>query len=215
MRGQLHVADDRLGAETELISRWKRNGVETPKENLILVGTNQEASALNKRVQTERLNSGKLKGEGLLLGSTSIHQGDRVLFTRNSKLYGVKNGTLGTVEQIDHKKARITARLDDGSQVRIDTAHYEHVKLGYAVTTHKAQGMTAENTYILVGGSMQDREMSYVQISRARGQTTLFTDKLEAGENLAELSREMNYSRQKELAVTVASKTNNQQSLTR
>lgn len=217
MRGQLHVAEDRKSAEAELISRWKHKGVERPKENLILVGTNQEASTLNKSAQAERMERGKLEGEGLLLGSTSIHEGDRVLFTRNSRMYGVKNGSLGTVEQIDHNKSRITARLDDGSRVLIDTAHYEHVKLGYAVTTHKAQGMTAENTYILVGGAMQDREMSYVQVSRARGETTLFTDKLEAGENLAELSREMNHSRQKELAVSVISKNNNQkhQSLTR
>ena len=63
--------------------------------------------------------------------------------------------------------------------------------------------MTAENTFILAGGSMQDRELSYVQASRAKGVTRFYTDKLEAGENLTQLSRSMSISHQKDLASDV------------
>lgn len=47
---------------------------------------------------------------------------------------------------------------------------------------------------------MQDKEMSYVQVSRAKGKTQIFTDKTEAGENLTALLRKMGKSRQKDLA---------------
>jgi ATP-dependent exoDNAse (exonuclease V) alpha subunit len=80
---------------------------------------------------------------------------------------------------------------------------YEHVRLGYAVTTHRAQGITVDNAYVLAGGSMQDRELSYVQMSRARDNTRIYIDKLEAGENLKEMVLTMERSRAKELALDV------------
>lgn len=47
---------------------------------------------------------------------------------------------------------------------------------------------------------MQDRELAYVQASRARGETRIYIDRLEAGHTLAALSQRMNVSHQKELA---------------
>jgi ATP-dependent exoDNAse (exonuclease V) alpha subunit len=77
---------------------------------------------------------------------------------------------------------------------------YAHLKLGYALTTHKAQGATTENAYVLLGGPSQDRELSYVQASRARGTTRFFLGKLEAGEDLRDLCKQMERSRQKDLS---------------
>ena len=122
------------------------------------------------------------------------------MFTKNSRALGLRNGQLGTIERVDTATNRLKAKLDNGKSVNISLSEYEHIKLGYAVTTHKSQGMTAKNTYILVGGAMQDKEMSYVQVSRAKGKTQIFTDKTEAGENLTALLRKMGKSRQKDLA---------------
>ena len=47
---------------------------------------------------------------------------------------------------------------------------------------------------------MTDRELSYVQISRARGTTRVFVDEAAAGERLADLARAMTTSHQQELA---------------
>lgn len=130
----------------------------------------------------------------------TLHEGDRVLFTRNSRIYGVRNGHLGTVETIDRTWNTLTARLDEGERVTVPLSRYQDVKLGYAITTHKGQGVTVENAYALVGGAMQDRELSYVQMSRTRGETRLYTDRNEAGDDLTDLARQMSKSRQKELA---------------
>ena len=83
-------------------------------------------------------------------------------------------------------------RIDSGRLVSVPLDDYDHVKLGYAVTTHKSQGMTTRNAYILTDESMQDKELSYVQTSRARGVTRLFTTQMEAGlehERLSKLNR--------------------------
>jgi hypothetical protein len=47
---------------------------------------------------------------------------------------------------------------------------------------------------------MQDKELSYVQASRARGVTQLFTTQMEAGPEHERLSRMMSKSHQKQLA---------------
>ena len=203
-RGQLQVLDTPIQAKEQLLSDWQKAGVEKPQENLILVGTNSDARALNEKAQLKRFTAGKLGEESIQVGNERLFTGDRVLFTRNSRLHGVRNGQLGTIEALDGPKNSLTAKLDNGQKVKINIGDYEHIKLGYAVTTHKSQGMTAKNTYVLAGGPMQDRELSYVQVSRAKGMTQIYTDKIEAGENLTSLSRQMATSRQKDLAIAVA-----------
>jgi len=132
------------------------------------------------------------------------------MFSRNSRAYGVRNGQLATVQSVDTARNRLKAKLDNGKQVNISLEDYNHIKLGYAVTTHKSQGLTAKNSYILAGAAIQDREMSYVQVSRAKGKTQIYTDKIEAGDNLTSLSRQMSKSRQKDLARDVLKKVQRQ-----
>lgn len=204
-RGLLSISENREGACKALLKDWKEQGIQRPEENIILVGTNSEAKRLNEQAQLERFSAGKLGSESIKIGNERAFIGDRILFTRNSRMYGVRNGQLATVEAVDRQKDQIRARLDNGSLVKIDLGSYEFVKLGYAVTTHKSQGMTAKNAYILAGGSMQDREFSYVQVSRAQKRTRIYTDRLEAGEQLEGLTRQMSTSRQKNLATEVLS----------
>jgi Ti-type conjugative transfer relaxase TraA len=210
-RGQLKVLDTPDEAKTQLISDWEKSGVAKPEENLILVGTNLEAKSINEKAQLKRFSAGKLGEDSVQIGSERAFAGDRVLFTKNSRDYGVRNGQLATVEGIDSRRNILEAKLDNGKKVNINLNDYNHIKLGYAVTTHKSQGMTANNTYILAGGSMQDREMSYVQVSRAKGKTQIYTDKLEAGENLTSLANQMSKSRQKDLATDVLGKVKRQE----
>lgn len=210
-RGQLFVSDTPKEAKAKLMDDWSRQGIERPSENLILVGTNLEARDMNEKAQLKRFSADKLGKDSVAIGSERAFSGDRIMFSRNSRVHGVRNGQLATVESVDVARNRLKARLDNGKQVNISLEDYDHIKLGYAVTTHKSQGMTAKNTYILAGGAMQDREMSYVQVSRAKGKTQIYTDKIEAGDNLTSLSRQMSKSRQKDLASDVLSKVKRQE----
>jgi ATP-dependent exoDNAse (exonuclease V) alpha subunit len=126
------------------------------------------------------------------------------MFLKNNKAIGVNNGETGTVLRISALLSfqSVTVKLDDGSKVTVPLKDYQHMTLGYACTTHKGQGSTVERAYVLAGGKMQDRELSLVQISRARTSTRIYTDEREAGKDLRELARQMEEERQKTLAMT-------------
>jgi Ti-type conjugative transfer relaxase TraA len=200
-RGLLTVADTKSQARTALLQEWqKASGLEKPEHNLILAASNKDAATINREAQVLRKNSRELGRLFLTAGGERFHKADRILFTKNSGPRGVRNGQIGTVTHVDCIASTLYVKLDNGRKVQVPVKEYSHVKLGYAVTTHKAQGMTAENAFILTDASMQDKELSYVQTSRARGTTRLFTTKAEAGPDLKDLSKRMQESHQKGLA---------------
>ena len=72
------------------------------RSRIILTHTNDEVRALNEAAR-ERLRAAGDLGEDVRLtaerGARSFARGDRVMFLRNERGLGVKNGSLGTVEQ--------------------------------------------------------------------------------------------------------------------
>jgi len=203
-QGALDVAPDREDAKQHLLAAWSSKGIESPKENLILCGQNIDAVGINRAAQERRAAAGALSEKALPVGQEDFHEGDRILFTRNKYGLGVKNGDLGTVRVVNEILGTLTVDLDSGHSRTFSPQACNDVKLGYAVTTHKAQGMTATNAFILTDEFMQDRELSYVQASRAKSKTRIFTTRMEAGDALEELARRMAKSHEKELATTQA-----------
>jgi conjugative relaxase-like TrwC/TraI family protein len=212
-RGLVGVAADRAAAMRELVAAWRPGGAADPERHLIFAGTNEEASRLNRLCQAERRDTGLVAGVGVAVGGDLVQGGDRVLFTRNCKSVGVKNGSLGTVATADPALQTLRVRLDGGPEVIVPLDTYAHVRLGYAVTTHKGQGVTVDHAYVLAGGSMTDRELAYVQLSRARSTTRVFVDRAAAGEHLGDLASAMEKSRPQELAHDVAARADNPNSL--
>ena len=212
-RGCFTIAPDREAAQRALINAWAEDGVKKPEQHVIFAGTRAEAKALNGLAQAERQRAGKLGFRSLDVGGDRVHEKDRVLFTKNSQVLGVQNGTTGTVRGVDAAAQSLQVRLDDGRETLIPCREYSDLQLGYALTTHKGQGMTVKNSYILCGGSMTDRELSYVQASRATDRTRFFTEKIlvwnpdtqqREEATLSELGRRMSQSRQKDLAHDVS-----------
>ncbi|MBX3438894.1 MAG: AAA family ATPase [Planctomycetaceae bacterium] len=198
-RGLLTVTESREEAMRSLVHDW-HGQVTSPRDALIFAGTRYETTILNRLCQETRLEACENIGDSLTVNGTRFFTGDRVLLTRNNSALLVRNGNMGTVVGVDAAKGYLRVELDNGFQVTIDTAVYPHLSLGYAVTTHKGQGQTVEAAYILAGGSMTDRELSYVQGSRARGDTRLYTDAASAGPAFSELVRNMQTSRAKDMA---------------
>jgi conjugative relaxase-like TrwC/TraI family protein len=198
--GFVAIAKDREGAQEALIGAWCERGLKRPQEHVIFTSTREEANLLNRRIQQERRKAGRLGALSITVGDTEFRIGDRVAFLRNHRTLGVENGMLGTIKFVEPITRNLMVRLDDGRLVGVPLLRYTDIALGYAITTHKGQGATVENAYILMGGRMQDQEMSYVQLSRARGETRIFVDEHEAGKELKDLVKQMGTSRRKELA---------------
>lgn len=199
-RGFLHVAESKDEAIARLIEAW-HEGSARPQETLILAGTRSDVSILNRLAQSARLEAGRLDASSSAsVGGVSIYVGDRVTFEETRKGAGITKGDQGTVESVAGRGNSLRVRLDSGDRVSVDLESYQKLPLGYASTTHRAQGATARRAYVLIGGGMQDREISYVQASRASEQTLLFGSKVELGESLATIAKQMERSRRKTMA---------------
>ncbi len=167
--GAVHAAQTREQAHEDLIDRWDRDRQEAPEHSrIILTHTNAEVRALNEGARERMREAGDLGDDVRLTverGESSFASGDRVMFLQNERGLGVKNGTLGTIEQVSARS--MTVRTDDGRDVGFDLKDYNRIDHGYAATIHKAQGMTVDRAHVLATPGM-DAHGSYVALSRHR-----------------------------------------------
>ena len=167
--GMVHAAPTREQARDDLIDRWDRERQASPDQSrIILTHTNDEVRELNEAAR-ERMRAAGDLGDDVRItverGERSFANGDRVVFLRNERGLGVKNGTLGTVEQVGERS--MSVRIDDGRGVSFDLKDYDRIDHGYAATIHKAQGMTVDRTHVLATPGL-DAHGSYVALSRHR-----------------------------------------------
>ena len=192
--GHVHAAITREAARTDLIGRWDRDRKESPTASrIILTHTNDEVQSLNAAARNCLRRSGEL-GKDVTLsveqGERTFAAGDRVMFGRNERSLGVKNGSLGIVQNVS--AARMAVLLDDGRSVAFDIKDYATIDHGYAATIHKAQGVTVDRVHVLATPGL-DRHAAYVALSRHRDSVSLhygqddFTDR---GKLIATLSRD-------------------------
>jgi ATP-dependent exoDNAse (exonuclease V) alpha subunit len=105
--------------------------------------------------------------------------GDRIQFTAPEKSLGVANRDLAVIESIS-PDGPITARSEDNRLIEFNAAEHRHFDHGYALTSHSAQGLTAErvliNADIGVHPDLLNSRFGYVSVSRASNEATVFTD---------------------------------------
>ena len=173
-KGMVHAADTREQARAELVDGWDRaRQAEPDKTRIILTHTNAEVQSLNGEARDRLRASGHL-GDDVTVkaerGERQFATGDRIMFLRNERGMGVKNGTLATIERVSLEGMAV--RLHDGRGVAFDTKDYAHVDHGYAATFHKSQGVTVDRAHILATPGM-DRHSAYVGMSRHRDDVQL------------------------------------------
>ena len=167
--GMVHAAETREAARGELVDRWDAQRLADPdKTRIILTHTNAEVRDLNLAARDRLRDAGEL-GAGVRVsaerGAREFASGDRIMFLKNERGLGVKNGTLGKVERVSPDSMAV--RLDDGRRVAFDLKDYAHVDHGYAATIHKSQGVTVDQAHVLATPGM-DRHSAYVGMSRHR-----------------------------------------------
>ncbi len=210
---RLHITETKDEAPARLVRDWMYGRTEKLADTLILAGTKGETKKLNELAQAARRDNGETGFRFAKVAGQKLFEGDRVLFEENRAALGVANGDFGSIEHIAvgviPGSSTITVRLDRterkglfdrSARATFKVSEYDHLALGYAVTTHKAQGATVDQTFVLAETIMQDRELSYVQMSRAREDAHIYVSQADAGEDNCELVRQMERSRPQEIA---------------
>ena len=162
--GRIHVAESVPERRAEVVAEHARledRGVDA----VILAQRRDEVAALNELARAKAVEAGRVHGPTLTVDGKEYQAGDRVLCLTNDRGNGVSNGTRGTVVAVDVERQTLTLERGDHRQVVIDTTRYDAIDRGYAMTVHKAQGMTAE-VALLVGSDGATREWTYTAMSR-------------------------------------------------
>jgi len=154
--------------------------VQRGRDALLICDTTEMADALNQRIHRDRIDGKAATVTGARRQQIGV--GDLIISRRNDptidfhhstpdadSLPSVRNGNRWRVAAIDTKTNRVAAeRLDDKARVVFDHDYLrDHVSLGYAVTVHSAQGVTADASHAVLGEN-SSRAMLYVAMTRGR-----------------------------------------------
>jgi conjugative relaxase-like TrwC/TraI family protein len=183
------VAESKPAATLALLQDWwqaYQDSERDPAQDVIvLAGRRAEVDRLNVACQQLLAARGCLGRERLQVEDRAFAVGDRVVCGHNAiGQLGVANGTRGTITALDSQARTLAIRMD-GTQPRevtlpgwyLDgrqrTERNRRVDLAYATTGHRAQGLTRGRALVRLTGA-EDSNWLYVQLSRARHETTLY-----------------------------------------
>ena len=144
---------------------------------LVLTYTNKDVNSINSTVRDYLVKNNKL-GDGYVFethkGNKAFCVGDKIICLENNNSFGVKNGTAGIIDNIDKNIIRLKA---DGKVFNIDVNVYKKFDYGYAVTIHKAQGMTVDDSVFYVNGRSLSSNLVYVALSRHKQNINIVVNK--------------------------------------
>ena len=168
---------------------------ENMNDTIVICSTNKEAYEINKS-NLDKIDNKVFKFEAKIFGEKPaapcedeliIKVGAKVIITRNGN--GYVNGSMGVVTDIDPCDDAISVQLSDGSEVYITKEKWDKMKyrqvdgslegtscgyiiqyplrLGYAITSHKVQGMTLDNIFVDMSRAFEIGQI-YTALSRCR-----------------------------------------------
>ncbi len=163
-----------------------------------IVPTNNEATAINisklaKIDEKETVFTAILSGDKKLATKLAkdlpvdeiiqVKVGAEVLICVNASDGTYANGTKGTIEKINSSDKTLLIRKEDGKLITIGPNKWDYktltgkvkasvtqypIKLAWAITAHKSQGMTISKVHIVCDNIFENAQF-YVAISRAKG----------------------------------------------
>lgn len=191
---RIHLAPTTSGLTIGLACDYLRLRQATPSPYDVLVVTARRADAAtaNDAIRALLRSRGQL-GPQLTVDTgasrpVSIAVGDLVLITRNDYPRGVLNGTRAIVTSLEPGNAAggggagsigLRTSEDRSLTVPLRWAADGRLEHGYALTCHKAQGLTVEHALVYGTGALS-QQSGYVAMSRGRASNHLYTA-LDAG----------------------------------
>ncbi|MER7604752.1 MobF family relaxase [Nocardioides sp. NPDC127503] len=147
------------------------------KTSILVTETTQTVHALNARARAERILTGQTQAsrEVTLTSGELASVGDIVITRRNDRrlrsLRGVwvRNGDRWRIDDVGQDGTLVVSRQTGHAAALILPADYvaEHVDLGYAITAHRAQGITVDTAHVLAS-PRTTKENLYVSMTRGR-----------------------------------------------
>jgi conjugative relaxase-like TrwC/TraI family protein len=173
--GRVHHHNDAERLREGLVEDWR--AARSQGRDAVMVATrNTDVDDLNRRARQHLAAAGQLGADQIVLGGRAFAVGDEVLATRNDYRLRVLNGNRASITRIDQHTGTIYARRGHADyEIAFPRAYTDagHLTHAYAMTFHKAQGMTATETFVLADDTL-DRQRAYTGLSRGTQRNSLY-----------------------------------------
>lgn len=170
--GRVTVGDNADTVRGALVADWHQANSEG-RHAVMIAARRSDVTDLNDRARQHLISDGQLGPAIWRNDSVEFSIGDRVMAHRNRYDLGVLNGNRGHVTGTTNDS--LTVELDSGKSVHVPNDYIDdgHLGHGYALTVHKAQGMTCDAAYLL-GDDGLFNELGYTGLSRGRHENHLY-----------------------------------------
>ncbi|MDP8929781.1 MAG: relaxase domain-containing protein [Actinomycetota bacterium] len=160
-----------------VLDDWQQLAEQDGPESVVMIArTRNQVDHLNYAARQRRINAGQISGpEVRTSDGRRFAAGDRVVCLRNDRRLDIDNGTRATVVGV-HPFGALNLRLDGHDHdITLPASYIAEGNLdhGYAVTGHKAQGLTVDHALVVVDETI-DGEWGYVAMSRGRHTNHLY-----------------------------------------
>lgn len=115
--------------------------------------------------------------------TTPLRKGDKIVVIRNDYATGIMNGQTGLLEDTGSEGGSVRA-LIEGRRLELPSHLVDsHIRLGYVITVHKAQGSGWPAVFSVEGGPVwaYANRLYYTAVTRAERSATLITSLDRAG----------------------------------
>ncbi|MBT9276395.1 relaxase domain-containing protein [Phycicoccus sp. MAQZ13P-2] len=175
---RVHVGD--TGAITEAAFLAWATDRSAGRDSLMLAPTRELVAALNERAQTHHLGNVPRAGGIPLADGAYGHVGDVVITRRNARRLAlsstdwVKNGDRWNIVAIADDGSVTVRHIRSHHPVTLPPAYvHDSVELGYAATTHAAQGLSVDTVHGLATGT-ESRQQLYTLLTRGADANHLY-----------------------------------------
>jgi conjugative relaxase-like TrwC/TraI family protein len=179
-RGRVLVEDTQRQAEDRALEAAHADRGDGKTTLVVVQTSNERLDGLNARAQALRIQDGQLAGQQVALAGRpyGLRGGDEIVLRAASthpKLGAVRNGTHGTVVDVDVDGRHATLALSDGRHARWDRDQLDaaSARLAYVSHTFPAQGQTVDRAHV-IADPLADQNGTYVALTRARERTHLY-----------------------------------------
>jgi conjugative relaxase-like TrwC/TraI family protein len=184
---EAYAAHDRIiGGDTdEVIDRtytaWRRDR-DVGLDSILIAASTENAAELNQRARADLILTGRrVPGrEVQLADGTNASVGDTVITRRNDRRLRnqsdwVRNGDRWEISCVHDDQSVTVRRLGHlAGGLRLPAGYVaEHLELGYAVATFRAQGLTVDTAHAVISPT-STRENLYVAMTRGRLSNTAY-----------------------------------------
>ena len=169
---RIHVGDETTMAD-DLFDAWSSDR-DRGLDSIMLTPTRNRVTDLNQRARTQRLNGHVVHRSVQLADGNQASAGDTIITRENNRTLRtsaadwVKNGDRWRIKRVTRRGALKVQHIQSRRTVLLPAKYVtEQVELGYACTTHTAQGVTADTCHGLLTGE-ESRQQAYTMLTRGR-----------------------------------------------